>query len=120
MVQLLVTLRFYATGPFQVVVGDLVGIHQSSVSRILEEVSNALVMSRGDFIQFPCEAELETIQAKLCHLGNFPGVFGSIDCTHIPFKTVVVPKWGCSGTERDGFQSMCDQKYCRQVAWIYT
>lgn len=39
---LLVALRFYASGSFQSVVGDVTGLSQSSVSRVINKVSMAL------------------------------------------------------------------------------
>ena len=41
MLQLLVALRFYATGCFQRVDGDLFGLHNSTVRRIVSRVSRS-------------------------------------------------------------------------------
>lgn len=51
--QLLVALRFYATGTHQLVVGDLIKVSQPTVSRVLNKVSKALSSLRPDFIQMP-------------------------------------------------------------------
>ena len=40
--QLLLTLRFYATGTFQIVDADLFGVHQCTVSRVIKKVSRVL------------------------------------------------------------------------------
>ena len=40
--QLLLTLRFYATGSFQLVVGDLFKVHKSTASRIMHKVTAAI------------------------------------------------------------------------------
>lgn len=38
----LVTMRFYATGAFQQVNGDMLGLHKSTVSRIVKNISREL------------------------------------------------------------------------------
>ncbi|KAK6312793.1 hypothetical protein J4Q44_G00161400 [Coregonus suidteri] len=78
LLQLLVTLRFYATGCFQMVDGDLFGLHKSTVCRIVVSV------------QCYCQSE-ESVHKVQAYRGNyswilqerFPGVLGAIDCTHI-------------------------------------
>ena len=40
--QLLIALRFFATGSFQTVVGDIFHVHKSSVSRVVLRVAGAL------------------------------------------------------------------------------
>lgn len=51
--KLYAALRFYAAGTFQHTVGDLSGISQSSVSRIVKQVSLAIAMLRDEFIYMP-------------------------------------------------------------------
>ena len=51
--QVLVAFRFYATGTFQTVVSDLVGVHRSSVSRIVSGVTAALARHKNEYISFP-------------------------------------------------------------------
>ncbi|KAG0418293.1 hypothetical protein HPB47_004977 [Ixodes persulcatus] len=57
--QLLVALRFYATGTFQVVLGDL----------------------------WATEAERRTVSEGFFTMQGFPGVVGAIDCTHVPIQS---------------------------------
>jgi hypothetical protein len=47
--RLLLTLRFYATGDFQITDDDLAGVHQSTISRICKLVSTAT----EDSLYFP-------------------------------------------------------------------
>ncbi len=51
--QLLVALRFYATGSIQLLVGDAGGLSQSSVSRAINNVTNALVRLAPQHIKMP-------------------------------------------------------------------
>ena len=47
--QLLIALRFYATGCFQLVDGDLFGVHKSTVCRIVRRVSKAIARLKGQY-----------------------------------------------------------------------
>ncbi|XP_050705937.1 putative nuclease HARBI1 [Eriocheir sinensis] len=85
--QILVALRFYASGTFQNVVGDVAGISQSSISRILNDVTEALLNKAKREINMPQNLqELMLIKQDFYGLSGFPSVIGAIDCTHIPIK----------------------------------
>ncbi|RWS00485.1 putative nuclease HARBI1-like protein [Dinothrombium tinctorium] len=88
-VQLLATLRFFATGSFQEVQGDLIGLTQPTISRILKRISACIAKMSGKYIKFPKPNETAMIKAKFKEIGGFPGVIGAIDGTHIEVK---VPK----------------------------
>ena len=51
--QVLTALRYYATGSFQRATGDIIGISQPSVCRIVYRVSNALAAHAAEVISFP-------------------------------------------------------------------
>lgn len=51
--QVLITLRYYATGAFQIVIADLFGVSQKSVSRIIENVSSAIAALAAQEVRFP-------------------------------------------------------------------
>ena len=88
MLQIFCTLRFYACGSFQVVVGDGIGIHKSSVSRIIARVTEKICRLRNMYIKFPKRREDITIAKELFHdIAGFPHVIGAIDGTHISIKT---------------------------------
>ncbi|XP_036139626.1 putative nuclease HARBI1 isoform X2 [Monomorium pharaonis] len=88
--QLLACLRFYATGSFQLVLGDIISISQSTVSRIIFRVSVLLAGNIHRIIKMPCSVdqinENRTLFRNLGY-GNggigLPGVDGAIDCTHV-------------------------------------
>ncbi|XP_064649982.1 putative nuclease HARBI1 [Lineus longissimus] len=84
--QLRIALRFYATGSFQIVAEDLLQISQSSVSKIVANVSRVIARKRGDFIQFPEGQAATAMQAKYYEIAEFPLVVGCVDGTHIPIQ----------------------------------
>lgn len=51
--QVLVALRFYATGSMQQVVGDTVGVSQPVVSTSITRVTDALLQHLPDHVHFP-------------------------------------------------------------------
>lgn len=64
-IQLQVALRFYATGSFQLVQGDLLGLSQPTVSRIVRRVSEIIAGHSKDFIKFPSPAECHEVRHSL-------------------------------------------------------
>ena len=86
-VQLLAVLRYYATGSIQVVSGDLHGLSQPYISRLVRHVSQLLAVKGKDVIRFPSSPQrLNEIKAGFKQIANFPNVIGLIDCTHIPVR----------------------------------
>ena len=81
--QLLLTLRFYATGSFQLACGDLCGISQSSASRIIKKVSTTIARLKNRYITFPEGVMLQQVKLDFWRIGRIPGVVGAIDCTHV-------------------------------------
>ena len=82
--QVLLCLRFYATGSFQITVGDFLNIHQSTVSKIIKHVSIAIAIRRNRFIFMPRNRnEILETQTDFRNIAQFPRVIGAIDCTHI-------------------------------------
>ena len=86
--QLLIALRFYATGTFQLVVGDLFGVDRSTVCRILHRVTHAIASLRSKYVKWPTAAdELRDIMNSFFTASRMPGVIGAIDCTHVPIQS---------------------------------
>jgi len=89
--QVLVALRFYASGTFQSVRGDSCGLTQASVSRIITEVTRVLTEKAKTEIKFPSSAnDLMKTARDFSRLANFSRVIGAIDVTHIPIKAPYV------------------------------
>ena len=97
--QLLIALRFYVMGSYQMTDGDLFGIHQSSVCRIVHKVSRALAQLRSQYVKFLTVAEQNIIKRGFYSMRQFPGVIGAVDGTHI--KLLQQPSVGHSELYRN-------------------
>ncbi|XP_047518574.1 putative nuclease HARBI1 isoform X2 [Pieris napi] len=82
--QVLVTLQYYASGSFMRCVGDMSGLHKSTVCRIIRRVTLAISKLRPQFIYMPrTDQEKEEMATKFYNVARFPKVLGAIDCSHI-------------------------------------
>jgi hypothetical protein len=72
----------------QIVVGDLAGVSQPTVCRIILRVSRLIAALVGQFVTFPdTQADkLETMRA-FYNLAHFAGMLGAVDCTHVPIQS---------------------------------
>ena len=86
--QVLVTLRFLASGSFLEVIGDtFLSYDKSTVSRVLRRVTLALVSKVNDFVKFPTTPnKRDEIKHSLFRVGGFPSAIGCIDGTHVRIK----------------------------------
>ncbi|XP_041455631.1 putative nuclease HARBI1 isoform X1 [Lytechinus variegatus] len=85
--QVLTAMRFYAVGTFQLLHGDECGLSQSSLSRIIVQVSTEIARWRRRYIHFPNTPEqVARTQEEFFQYCDFPGVVGAIDCTHVPIR----------------------------------
>ena len=85
-IQLLLTLRFYATGTFQRACGDLCEISQLSASRIIKRVSEAIARLKNIHITFLNGDMLQQLKLDFWRIFAFPSTVGAIDCTHIKIQ----------------------------------
>lgn len=79
--QVCVALRFYATGSFLNSVGDAVGLHKSTVSRIVYRVSSEISKMLPEFPTNP--NALNKLKVEFHAIAGFPNVVGAIDGTHV-------------------------------------
>lgn len=109
--QLLITLRYYATGNFLSVNGDLFGVHKCTVSRVIKKVSRAIASLYKYHIKFPAGNRILDVQRAFMQQSGIPGVVGLIDCTHIP---IISPGGGNAELfrNRKGFFSINVQAIC--------
>ncbi|KAG0440228.1 hypothetical protein HPB47_016365 [Ixodes persulcatus] len=63
--QVLLALRFYASGSFQSVVGDVANMSQTSASRIINTVSGALCELAKSRIKFPLTSRAALLTARV-------------------------------------------------------
>ncbi|XP_050064633.1 putative nuclease HARBI1 [Aphis gossypii] len=90
-VRVLVALRFYAQGSYQMSVAqDLtLAVCQKSVSNCVHIVTEAIVTNLAhQWIQFPSDDEIPLIRAQFYEKYHIHGVVGCIDCTHIYIASV--------------------------------
>ena len=84
--QVLIALRYYATGSHQRIVAECLGVSQPTVCRVIQRVSRLIARLKPKFIFMPVQREHGFIKREFQQMGDFPSVLGCIDCTHIPIK----------------------------------
>ena len=88
--QVCVALRFYAIGTYQNAIGDMIGIDQSTVCRVIDRVTNALFELWPQFISMPSQREANLQKVKFFQMQRFPSVFGCVDGTHVKIQAPVM------------------------------
>ncbi|KAJ3665363.1 hypothetical protein Zmor_000860 [Zophobas morio] len=113
--QVLVTLRYFAKGCYQTELGDLHGISQPSVSRIVHRVSRAIAGVLPRFVHWP--QDIERVKQDFYDVAHFPNIVGCVDCTHIKIKNPdgSRPLLYCN---RKGFYSVNVQVVCDATSRI--
>ena len=116
--QLLSALRFYATGTFQLVVGDLSGVSKSTVCKTVHRVTEAIASLRPKYIVFPeTDSQRRDVMQGFYSRNKLPGVIGAVDGTHIPIQSP-----GGNDAEiyrnRKGYFSINTQLICDSTGYI--
>lgn len=86
MEKILIALRYYATGGVQINDGDIHQVSQSTVSKVITEVTEALAAPDiiRQFVTFPRNVpELDRQVQEFAGIAEFPKVIGVIDGTHV-------------------------------------
>lgn len=84
MQQILIVLRFCATGCMLQTVGDFAGIHKSTASQIVRKMLHKIASLAPAYINMPrTQEEIERNRRNFYRIAKFPRVIGAIDCTHI-------------------------------------
>ncbi|KAK5648021.1 hypothetical protein RI129_002913 [Pyrocoelia pectoralis] len=83
-----IALKFFASGSYQTDIGSFkfMGVSQSSVSRCVAEVINALNENQifNRWVHFPAtQEELNSVRREFYEKYGIPGIVGVIDCTHV-------------------------------------
>lgn len=116
--QLLIGLRFYATGSFQLVVGDVFNVSKSTVCLTVHRVTSAIASLREKYVVFPTSVDDQrrTMQAFYSR-AKMPGIIGAVDCTHVAIQSP-----GSDDAEiyrnRKGFFSINVQLVCEPTGYI--
>uniref|UniRef100_A0A8C5H7U0 DDE Tnp4 domain-containing protein n=1 Tax=Gouania willdenowi TaxID=441366 RepID=A0A8C5H7U0_GOUWI len=74
--QVLIALRFYASGSFYQVVGDSIGVDKSTVSKVVKAESVTLASLVNQFVCFPRDDQISQTKHKFLLLGNMPNTIG--------------------------------------------
>ncbi|XP_048577473.1 putative nuclease HARBI1 [Nematostella vectensis] len=112
-VQVLVALRFYASGSFLQIIGDTFGLPKSTVSRCVSDVTRALVSKADRFIKWPSRERQREIKQAFYDKHGFPGVIGCIDGTHVKLQAPTNHEndyVNRKGQHSINVQAVCDNK----------
>lgn len=91
--QFLATLRLHSCGGHQTTIGDFIGCHQTTVSRILNRVTRAIARTRPNYIMMPqTQQEILRTSTDFYHISRFPKVIGCIDGTHMKLQSPGIDK----------------------------
>lgn len=86
--KIMIALRYYATGCFQIVSDELIGISHSTIRLTVQDVSKAFARLSKQFIKMPTTAaERQIIQQKFHSIQKIPRCVGCIDSCHIPINS---------------------------------
>jgi hypothetical protein len=84
----LTTLRYYATGSFLMNVGEMCGIHYSTASKVVKQVSVSIARMCPQYISMPTEREdVRKVKCGFYEKARFPNCIGAVDCTHIKIQS---------------------------------
>ena len=110
--QIVLTLRFYATGSFEKVIGDLFGISESVTCVTIHRVTKAIACLKSRILRMPHSHEIDLIRRQFYDLSSFPQVIGAIDGSHVrilcPSKDIAQIFYNRKGYYSINVQAVCD------------
>ncbi|XP_025106067.1 putative nuclease HARBI1 [Pomacea canaliculata] len=110
--QVLLALRFYATGSFHDVCGELIGVHQTTASRTIRRVTQAILRTLPQKIRLPNAEESQLTKEKFFQRHHIPNVLGCIDGTQIPIQSPGTARNEHEYVNRKGYHSINVQVIC--------
>lgn len=109
--QLLVALRYFATGDLQITMGDCSEMSTATVSKYVRIMATAIARQAPHYIKFPQPNDAPAVVSKFFDIAGMPGVIGCIDGSHVK---IVSP--GGDNAEvyrcRKGYMSLNVQGIC--------
>ncbi|KAK9980269.1 hypothetical protein ABG768_013645 [Culter alburnus] len=120
--QCFIALHFYACGTFYQVIGDNIGVRNSTVSNVVKAMSVALGSLIKQFVSFPKDDQTAQTKHKFFQMGNMPSTIGAIVLMCI--SKHLVKGSGSMSIERGGTASTCGQcrphnnKLCCEMARV--
>ncbi|XP_034242353.1 putative nuclease HARBI1 [Thrips palmi] len=86
--QLLLCMRYYATGYTQICASDFNALSEATAHRIIHRVTRAIASLYRQFVYLPrTEQESLETQAGFYSIARFPRVIGAMDCTHVKIRS---------------------------------
>lgn len=110
--QILITLRFYATGAAYHVFAEMYGIERTTVGTIITQVTEAIAKKAADYITFPTGVRLQRLKHRFFEISRFPGVIGAIDGTHVRLFKAPLKDSESAYVNRKGWHSINTQLIC--------
>lgn len=106
-----VFLLYVADPGYQNSVGEIIGIHQSTVSKTVAEVIEKIWQKANLWIKFPSSnEEIREAQRLWQQIHTFPAAVGVLDCTHVHIRKP--SQFGDEYINRKGFASINVQATC--------
>ena len=81
--KVLITLRYFASGSYMQAVGDTLGRDKGTVSRAVEQVTDALCAIKDSHIKWPDNEMQSVSKSAFYRVAGFPNVIACVDVTHI-------------------------------------
>ncbi|XP_033731472.1 putative nuclease HARBI1 [Pecten maximus] len=86
--QVMIALRYYASGSYMSVIGDAHGVSKMAVSRAVKTLSFTLARQNQQYIRFPLDFQRQgQIKRGFFVIRRFPNVLGAVDGSLIPIST---------------------------------
>ncbi|XP_052760293.1 putative nuclease HARBI1 [Mya arenaria] len=109
--QIMIALRFYATGNFLQVIGDTFGVDVATVSRVVTAVTDCIFDMKDSAIQFPTtDRHRHRTKTGFHAIRGFPSVISAVDGTHVRIQTPSDDEEQC--VNRKHFHSINVQASC--------
>ena len=111
-------LRIFAYGVAGDAVDEYIRIGESTATKCLKRFATAVVnVFEKEYLRHPTEEDLER-HLKINANRGFPGLFGSLDCTHWEWKNCPVA-WQGQFQDRSGSKSLIMEAIATKDLWIW-
>ncbi|XP_062613215.1 putative nuclease HARBI1 [Saccostrea cucullata] len=110
LLQLLLCLRFLATGAIHLLIGDSLNISRSTAGRCIRDIASHLSNLCRRFVRFPTGNDALSVKRAFSAIAGFPNVLGCLDGTQIRIRK---PKLNeADYVNRKGYHSLNVQMCC--------
>ena len=86
LLQLMITLRFLASGAFYSVIGDTLGVSPPSVCRVVKIVMRAICNKFGYIVCLPNRQALSNVKEAFKLMAGLPNIIGCVDGTFVRIR----------------------------------